>query len=241
MTLTLRSVFAEGWGYWRRDRAALLPLVGPFVFLPALAWQLLMPPQPALPADASLADAVAALGAWAQANLGWIALRLALATYAAATILAFYLARDHRDVGGVLRSAARLLPPLILAQLATAALTAAGLFAFVIPAFYIAARLWLTNAAIVAERGGVGRGIARSVTLSRGRGWQLAGMLLLPTLVSWLPLRLLDALDAAAAGNPVPHAILAALLAAVGSAVAVANVLIAVVLYRRLAAPRHGI
>lgn len=245
MTITFAGLASDAWARWRRDRAVLLALAGPFLFLPLLAWLLLLE-EPVPAPDATDAQRMQQVIDWASANLHWLAARVGVELFGSLAILALYLTRGHRDVGGVLRQALVLLPGFVVAVVASWGLIALGVFAFILPGMYIYGRVALTGAVLAAEPGvGIFGAIARSVALTRGYGWQVFGYLALIFMVGLLLAQLLGSVElrmaAAGAVNPVAIAVIDVLAAAAVSAATLARLLLEVALYRRLAAPRHRV
>lgn len=245
MTITLAALARDAWARWHSDRAILLALAGPFLFLPLLAWLLLIP-QPVVKPDADSTERTQILVAWLGANAHWLAARVGVELLGAATILGFYLSRAHHDVAGLLRTALGLAPSFLAAVLASWGLVALGAFAFILPGMYIYGRVCLTGPVLVAEpRVGIPGAITRSIALTRGHGWQVFSYLALTLLIGMFMAELINGLgrvvSGAGAANPVAAAILAALTAAAVTATQLARLLFEASLYRRLAAPRHRV
>lgn len=264
MSITLAGLAKDAWARWRRDRGTLLALAGPFLFLPLLAWLLLIE-EPVPAPGATDTQRMQQIMDWASANLHWMAARIAIELFGALVILTLYLARGHRDVAGVLTSALILFPRFVVAVMASWGLialimlpasiaatvpnpvvAAVGLAAFIIPALYSYGRVALTGAVLTAEpEVGIFGAIGRSIRLTRGRGWQVFGYVAMLWLIGMVAAQLLGApeqqMQVAGAINPVVVAIMDVLAAAAVSATTLARLLLEVALYRRLAAPRHGV
>lgn len=242
MIVTLAGLASDAWARWRRDRAVLVAFAGLFVFLPFFAWLLLLTP-PDIAAEVGRDERMNILIAWMGANLHWLAARVAIELFGSAAILMLYLGRGHRDVAGVLRAALALFPLFVVAILVSWGLVSIGLFAFVLPGFYIYGRIALTGAVFAAEPGvGVIGAITRSIALTRGRGWLVFGYLALTLLTGLLMAEVFGGVEAgmkaAGGANPIAVAILDALSAAAMAVATLARLLFEVSLYRRLAAPR---
>lgn len=264
MILSFSGLIGEVWARCRRDHAVLIALAGPFLFLPLLAWLLLLE-APVPKPDATDAQRMQQIMDWATANLHWMAARVGVELFGSLLILTLYLARGHRDVAGVLKTALRLFPRFVVAVMASwglialamfpasivaaaasGGLAAVALFACLVPALYVFGRVALTGAVLVAEpEAGIFGAIGRSIRLTRGRGWQVFGYVALIWMIGVLIAQLLGApeqqMATAGAVNPVAVAIMDILAAAAVSAATVARLLVEVALYRRLAAPRHRV
>ena len=78
MTITFAGLASDAWARWRRDRGILLALTGPFLFLPLLAWLLLLE-EPVVKPDATDAQGMQQVIDWLSANLHWLAARVGVA------------------------------------------------------------------------------------------------------------------------------------------------------------------
>lgn len=235
----------DAWARWRADREVILAIAGVFVFLPMFAWLLLVP-EPVAPPQANGDQKMQVLLAWAGEHLHWLALRIGFELLATAAILSLYLARDRTDVRGVLVRAVGVLPMFAIAVMASWGLVTLGAFAFIIPAVYIYGRVALTGAVLIAEKGvGVAGAVVRSVALTHGNGWRVAGVLAVPILAGLLALQVIGTLDHALRGadpaSPVAKAVVDGIAALTATASGLARILLQVSLYRRLTTPRHGI
>lgn len=234
------TILADAWGLWRRHRALLLPAAAPWLFLPPFALQLLVAPPPALPAERDRAAAEA----WAEAFVGWLGgpggwylLAQLVALVGVASLYALLIRRE--PVGRAIATGASTLPRLVLATLLTGPLVLVGLSLWLVPGFYAMARLVLVGPALVAERQGVVAAIGASVRRTRGHGLPLTFAVGTPFLAGWLaaePLLALEAWQRSGHANPVALAMIDAGIAAVAFAAALAQALVAVAAYRRLAA-----
>ncbi len=241
MTIAVRPVLADAWGLFRRDRDWLLRVAGPFLFLPAFALALLVPSAPValLSGAATEAEALARaakLAAWMRAHGGWHLLANVLALFGGAALQSAYLDARAPEIGAALGRAGALLPRYLLAMLVVAVPTGAGLYLWVLPGLYVMGRTLLVGPVLIAERPVSAMGaVFRSFALSRGRGlpmMALASTSLLGGLVLAQPFA---ALDLAAKRSVVAAVLAAAGLGAAATMAGVAQVLIAVSVYRRLA------
>lgn len=240
MPIHVVPVLREAWALFRRDRGWILALTAPFLFLPSFALALLVPRWPAAPVAAgdegrSLAWAQA-FGQWVARYGGWYVGGYAVAAFGAAALFAAYLDKGAPDLRAALRRAAALLPRYLLASLLVAIPTGAGLYLWVLPGLYVMGRTMLAGPALVAERPlGAVPSLLRSLQLSAGAGLPLtalAAAVLLAGVVLAYPFL---AVEQAGLG-PVGQAVAAAGTAGVSMLTNVAQALVAVAAYRRLAA-----
>ena len=243
MIIDLAGALSDARRLWRRDRALLLRIAAPFIFLPAFT-SLLLLPDPVLAPGAGAAERQAAFLAWCVANAPWLALRLGFDMFGVAAILVFYLDRGHATLGEALRRTLMLFPRYLLASVATMAIVLGGLFALIVPGLYAAGRLTMVGPALIGGGRGAADSITRSVTITQRLGWLLFGLVAATMLAGYFAASLLLAIDgamsAAHATNPVTVAIIDAAAAGVSMLTTLARVLIEVAVYRWLAA-KHGI
>ncbi len=241
--ITLSRLLADTWAAFRRDADLIVRVAAPFVFLPALAVQLLADPLPPIPATR---DQVViegwwnAVTIWGQGNAGWYVLADVIGLFGLATLAVLFVDPVRPEVRTALGRAARLLPRFILANLLVAIPVGMGLWLFVLPGLYAQARLVAVLPALAAEQPlGAARSLGRSFAITRGHGWALLGAVLTFFLLQWLAIGLLAPLDdwlrKPAHLNPVVLALIDAGLAVVAASYHVAILLLGVVAYRRLA------
>lgn len=240
MPISIQAVLAEAWGLFRRDRDWLLRLAAPFMFLPTFALALLVPRMPDIPrvggTEAGSLARAARAWEWLAAYGGWYLLGYVVGAFGSAALFAAYLDRDAPVLRAALRRAGTLLPRYLLASLLVAVPTAAGLYLWYLPGLYVMGRTMLTDPALVAERPvGAVPALLRSLQMSAGAGlpmMALAATVLLAGIVLVLPFNAVEPLGGGRAGE----VLAAAGVAAVSMAVNIAQVLVAVTAYRRLAA-----
>ncbi|WP_375404478.1 hypothetical protein [uncultured Sphingomonas sp.] len=241
MPIAIRPVLADAWGLFRRDRDWLLRVAGPFVFLPAFALALLVPSAPVAllsGAGTSEADALARaarLTAWMRSYGGWYLLANAVSLFGAAALLSAYLDGRAPDIRTALKRAGTLLPRYFLAMTLVAVPTGAGLYLWVLPGLYVMGRALLVGPVLIAERPvSALAALTRSFALSRGMGVPMMALAATSVLGALILTQPFAALELAAR-----RSVVAAVVAAVGLGVAamlatIAQVLIAVSVYRRL-------
>ncbi|MET4895582.1 hypothetical protein RN629_00240 [Sphingomonadaceae bacterium jetA1] len=245
MQIDIAATLADAWAMFRRDRDLLIRIAGPFLFWPALALGLLVPPPP-MP-DEAAAEATArammwidAVGAWAGHYGAWYFASYVVGMIGTATMLSFELGGGAPTVGQALRRALAMAPRFLLAMILVALPVGAGMLLYILPGVYIAGRLLVVGPVLFAERRMPAlAAIGRSVILTRGTGLAMAGLAActyLGGIVATQPfLALLDLVQGGGPGKLVVVALLQIGAAAVTMAAGVAQALIAVAAYRRLA------
>jgi len=229
---------------WRADRGVLLAIAGPFLFLPALAVNLLL--FPALDrATAGIAPdngpaQLQAFSAWAEASMPWMLAAQVLIQFGGLTTLLFYLDRDRLTVGGAMRRALRGLPIYLLAMVLVSIFSMAGLLLLVVGVFYLLARLSMVGPVIAAEReANPLAAIARSFALTRGSGIVLTGIFLLAygaTFFAQAPFGQIREWIVVHSPNPITATAVGAVTAALSAACMLALLLVQVAAYRRFTA-----
>ena len=245
MKLTFAGVVADAWGLFRRDADLLLRIAGVFMFFPAFALTLLVPPMPV--PDGNIADATARAEQWTNALGDWLGgygigfvIAYAAVYFGWAIIAVLYCDPARPDIRGAVARAARIYPRFFLAMLLVSLPAGLGMWVLVIPGLYVVGRTLPVAAILLAERPvGAWRAIRRSLVLTRGNGMALIGLAAFAYLFGLLagqPFLLLDHwLRTEGGANPVAVAMADALAAAAATATQVALVLFAIVSYRRLA------
>lgn len=239
--LTTATLLADVRALWGRERALIVALGAPFLFLPAFAVQLLTAPPPALPAErsqANLARWLDALSRWGEANIGWYLLAdvVAILGGAALTIL---LADPARPTAGeALARAGRLWPRFLLASVLAAIPVGLGMW-LILPGLFLQARFVAATTALAVEPVSAAGALGRSWRVTGRAGGAVFGAVAALFALQWIalmPLAPLDAwLRAPAHLNPVVLALVDAGMAAVGALYQAALVLLGVATYRRLA------
>jgi hypothetical protein len=218
-----------------------MAMAAPWLFLPAFALALLVAPPPPLPSGGGSEDGqvwAQLLVDWAGEHGGWYVLAHVVGLFGTATLYALYLLRGA-TVREAMATGLRALPRLVLATLVTGPAIVLGLSLWLVPGLYVMARLVLVGPALVAERQGVLAAIGASVRRTRGQGLALTTAVAVPLLGGWLAGQPFLSIDRwmrdAARLNPVALGIVDAGAAATGFAATLAQALVAIVAYRRLA------
>ena len=150
-----------------------------------------------------------------------------------------YLGAERPAVGEAIRRAGRLYPRFLLAMVTVSIPTGAGMYLLLIPGLYLMARLMLAGPAVMAEKIGVWAAIGRSWRVTRHAQFALLGVVAVIYLAAMLlgqPFMLLGQwLSGAGGENPAALAITGAIAAGVAACAQLASVLVAIVVYRRLA------
>lgn len=246
MRIRAIDLLADAWAMWRRDRALLLGLAGPFWFLPAFALAMLVPPPPVLPTEASPGTREAVLWAdhlaqWMGTHGWWYLVGAAIGGWGTATVYTLYLDRERPDARAALGLGAALWPRYMLLSALTGLMGLAGLMLWVLPGLYVLGRLLPAGPALVAERPlGAVAAVGRGLAVSKGAGLALMALVSATFGLGWVmqqPLMALDGwLRARPSGpNPVALATVDALAAGVATIAAAASTLLAIAAYRRLA------
>ncbi|HTG37366.1 hypothetical protein [Sphingomonas sp.] len=167
--MKLSQVLAAAGAIWRAERSLVMPLAGLFYFVPSLALLLMLPEAPP-PADPGSDAALDALLTYARDNAGAIIGANAVQLVGAILLYTLFLAPSRPTLGEAFRLIAPRLLSFALASILTlAALTVSALL--IVPALYLIGRFFLVGAVIAAERRSPVEAIARSIELTRGRGW----------------------------------------------------------------------
>lgn len=236
MTFSWDRAWADVVSIARAHTEILLVLAGVFILLPAFAIGLYLKPAAITSLDV---EGVRALNAYFQQN--WLVLLLSsVATrFGEATILVLLLDPRRPTVSQALSAALALLFPYILLNLITSFAIILGLIALLVPGVYLLGRLAVAGPAMIAEREpNPLNAVARSLALTRGRGWRITGLLILVLIMSTIVTGALKAGITVVLALVMPQAALvavSALLSAVlGTAVAVVTVLLVAAIYRQL-------
>lgn len=224
-----------------RANAGLLAAVGgAFVFLPDLLLARFVPP----PGEATTpAEFVEQMQLYFEANVHWLLLSTLINAIGAIAIYLLLLRTPRLTVGAAVAAALPILPFYFLLTIGLNLAVGLGFLLLIVPGVYLLGRLVLASPVLVAEMPRApGGAFRRAWDLSRGRGWQIALMVLLVYIVAGVATFAVQAalgtLVLLALGNQGMGALLNAALGALTSAVftVVATVLIAAV-YRAVAAP----
>jgi len=244
MTPHFARLLADAWQVFRREADLILRVAGPFVFLPALAVQLLCDPMPPLPAqpgnEAAMEQWMTAVTLWGQGNALWYVLADLIGMVGLAAIALLLLAPGKPTVGESLQVALRRLGRFVLLNLLVAIPVGLGLWVFVLPGLYLQARFVAALPVLAAEpRHSATRAIGRSWRMTTGASWAVLGAVVALFLAQWIAVSPLFPLDSwlrqPGHDNPFLIALVTMLLTAAGTIYNVALVLLGIVVYRRFA------
>lgn len=233
MKLNLGRMFAAAGSLWRAERALIVPLAGLFYFVPTLALILLLPE--AQPAPGANDEAVLqALLDYAQANAGPIVAVNLVQLAATALFLSLFLAPGHPTLGEAMRLAAgRMIAFVAAGLLMWGALMIGALL--ILPALYLIGRFFLVTSVLAAEpRTGPVEAIARSLSLTAGRGWWCFVATAIPFFAGQAATSIAGGIGHAAGGSAVLGLVFDGLAAAAATASWVLTLLVKVAVYRAL-------
>jgi hypothetical protein len=237
----MATLLADVRALWARERALIVALAAPFLFLPTLAVQLLTPPPPGLPAERTqetLARWFDALSVWGEANAGWYLLADAVAVLGAAALTILLADPARPTVGEALARAGQLWPRFLLASVLAAIPVGLGMW-LILPGLFLQARFVAATTALAVEPVSAAGALGRSWRLTRSAAGSMFGVVALLFAVQWMALLPLVPLDtwlrSPAHLNPVVLALVEAAMAAIGALYEAALVMLGVVAYRRLA------
>ena len=256
MSLSYSGVWSDTVRILRANAALFVAVAGAFLFLPSLILAFALPPPTIVTAEA--------LAAYYERNLLWFIVGMTISFLGNLAILVLALDESRPTVSGALRTSLSLLGRYFTVSLLTflmlmvvfipASLWYGGMIAseqpgaatlgalvLMLPGFYLLARLLLAGPIVVAERGlRAIPVIKRSLALTKGKGWQIVGLLLLVSLpfaiatlaatVVFGSLFLL--LDAAGGGEGVGAFLLLVLTTAIGTLFNVVLFVLLSALYR---------
>lgn len=159
------------------NASLLLAIAGCFFFLPALLVGYLLPqPQQATTLEGMIVE----LSAYLMANGHWLLLANVVNMIGAIAIyLLLFNSRGH-TVGGAIAGSVPILLPYLLLSILSSFFIGVGLMLFILPGLYLLGRLGISGAVMVAEdlRNPLAA-IARTWGWTKGRGWAVAGLIIL--------------------------------------------------------------
>lgn len=242
MTPPFTRLLADGWQVFRRHADLIVRIAGAFVFLPALAVQLLCDPMPPLPAEpgneAAMEQWINAVSVWGSGNALWYVLADIVGMIGLAAIALLLLAPDRYLVGESIQVALRRIVRFMLLNLLVAIPVGLGLWMLVLPGLYLQARLIAALPAMAAEpKHSAVRAIARSWRLTAPAAWALLGAAVFLFLAQWVAVSPLFSFDSwlrqPGHDNPFLIALVTMLLTAAGAIYNVALLMLGIVAYRR--------
>lgn len=221
----------------RSNISVLLVLAGVFLLLPNFAQALLAPPPRIETVDW---NAVQTLNAYFQENILTLVMCQLPVWIGSAAILLLLLEPGRLTVGQALSSAAALTLSIVLLNWLLNLAVFGGFLLFFLPGIYLLGRLSLAAPVQMAER--IRNPIAplsRSMALTRGNGWRIAGLVLLISVVATIFASALNAVFGVGLSLLLPESVGATVATLIRSAIGAASALLILLLnaalYRQLA------
>lgn len=170
----------------QRHQSVLLPILGVFIFLPAMVIGYLVPqPQPSPDADFEAMMEVWQVY-WAD-NFLWFALSGIVSTIGSLALLALFLRPENLSVGDAIKLGVFAFLPVLLASILFGLAVGLGLLLLIIPGLYLFARLFLYQPLAAAEaiRNPLTL-LTRSWELTKGNGWRILGFFVVLFIVAMI-------------------------------------------------------
>ncbi len=185
MPLSTEAIWDEMKRLCKAHSQVIIAFAGVFMFLPGLAGSFFLDP-PKLEANAI--DAMAQeLNAWMRANWVPLVMQGLISSFGSAMIYRYVLSKTPATAQRAIIETLPLLPVFVLANLVTSVAIALGIYLLVFPGIYLIGRVLLVAPIIAAEgQQSLVAALTRSMQLTRGMGWRLAGMLVLLVLVTFI-------------------------------------------------------
>lgn len=187
MRLDLAATWNDAVAMMRRDRDVLSAVAGMFLFLPMILSGWLLPDPAPLPEGATVEDLLTAQIAFFGDNAPVILTSGLIVTFGSLTMLVLLVHPSRPLVGEALRTALRLLPLYLVANLLQSLAVFAGFMLFILPGVYLIARLICIAPVLAAgeTRSPVAL-LARSWAITRGSGLRILLMLAIILLVAMI-------------------------------------------------------
>jgi hypothetical protein len=224
MKLSYNQIWDDAVSLARAHREMILAIAGAFIFLPLLAQMLFV----ALPEIKELnANGVKELVEYYQDNFLSLLLFQVPIVLGAGALLVLLLTPDRLTAGEAITKAGRYFLSLFGVGILTNIVLIIGLFPLVLPMLYLLGRVFLAKPAMMAEEiSNPITALRRSFALSRGRGWMLAGIVMIVTIVLWIAtgaastiIGIIAALALPVAGQQIVNHVMAAISGALISTV----------------------
>lgn len=236
-TLSYDDTWADLVAMARSNASVLLVLAGVFLLLPSFAQALFAPPPRVESIDW---NAVQTLNTYFQENmLTLLACQLPV-WIGSAAILLFLLEPGRLTVGQALSSAAALTLSIVVLNWLLNLAVFGGFLLFLLPGIYLLGRLSLAAPVQMVERlRNPLTPLTRSMALTRGNGWRIAGLVLLISVVATVFASALNAVLGVGLSLLLPDSVgptIATLIrSAIGAVSALLILLLNAALYRQLA------
>jgi len=174
MRFSYSAVWNDTVALLRSHGSLLLAIAGVFIFIPLLMTGYL------LPAPQSPADPLGAIGTYYSNNWLWLTLSSLVNAVGSIAIYRLIFADGGTTVGQAIAGAMPLLVFYFLLTIILSFAIGIGFALFVIPGIYLLGRLIAAAPAMVAEsRRNPADALGESWRLTKGRGWAVAGLVLI--------------------------------------------------------------
>ena len=240
MKFSYTEVWQDAVRMLRVNASLFLGIAGVFFFLPALLVGHLIP-QPE--GASTIAAAIADMERYMNANWHWVLLASLVNSVGAIAIYLLLFDRQGRTVGSAISSALPILPFYFILSLIVSVSILFGMVLLVVPGLYLAGRLMVSGALMVAERRRSPiAAVGGSWRLTKGKGWAIAGLLVVIFVVGWILTTaitsVLGVIFLLAAGREGLGPLLVIILqSALGAVFSIVLIVLFAAIYRRLAAP----
>lgn len=242
MTFSYDRAWNDAQALWRAHGEFVAILAGLFIMVPEFVRNLFLPIPPIRdfgPESLALMRAYLLDNGWSLVLLNLVVL------FGSAAILCLMLDARRPTVGEAIKVAFVMVPSIFVLNILSQFAVFGGLLLFVVPGIYVMGRLALASAAQMSERQmNPLRAIRQSLDLTRGRGWSIAGLLLIVFVVTWIATGAIATVIGILLSVIIPKGSLAAVagfLSAILSAVTyLAFLLLSAAAYRQLASTPDG-
>lgn len=223
---------------WRAHGELLAVIAGLFLMIPDFARDLFLPLPPIENFDEAT---ITLIEKYFVDNSLWLFLLNLPVLLGSAVILSLLLDARKPTVGQAIGAAFVMLPSIFVLNLLMQFAVFGGLFLFVVPGVYLIGRLSAATSWQMANRAmNPITAIARSFDLTRGKGWSIAGIILIFAITGAIIARGIGAILGILISFVIPKMSLAAVAAFITSVLSAAIVLVMLLLsaaiYRQLAA-----
>jgi hypothetical protein len=233
MKLSYSQVWADTAAMLRAHRPLVSAVASMFLFLPALLMGYFVP-QPELEQGQIIRSAFEHYAA----NWHWVMLANVANMVGAVAIFLMVFDREGRTVGNAIAASLPILPAYFLADLLSSLMISLVAF-LIVPALYLLGRLAVVGPLVVAagERNPIGA-IRRSLELTKGNGWAVAGLVVIVGAAGLIAGFALSATAGSVilvlASDGVARLLVAILSAVVSAALSTILILLYAALYRHL-------
>ena len=241
MRFSYTAIWEDAVRLARAHGSLIVALAGVFLFLPALLVGHFLP----RPEPAGADQFIPLMVEYGRANWHWIVLESLFNMAGTLAILFLVFGRSGTSVGGAIAAGFALLPSYFLAAVLANFAIGIGFAFLIVPGLYLVGRLAPLAALVVAE--GVRNPLAalgRTVALTRGHGWAIAGLVLLIAVAGSILLLVLASLAGILVTILLPdnaaRLVMLILTTASGAALSALLILVYAAVYRRLAAREPG-